>query len=258
MDPTLTPEQFKRYSRQIMLTEFGLKKQQQLADSHAVIFGLGGLGSPVSIYLAAAGVGTLTLVDFDTVDESNLQRQIVHREDRIGEKKVTSAKATLQSLNRWTHIHTIDHLPDDTELERLAAKADVVLDCTDNFDARFAINAACARTRTPLVSAAAIRWEGQLSVFDFRDPQCACYQCLYRDNSMEGMTCAESGIMAPVVGLLGSMQALEAIKTLTGLPTLKNRLMLVDGLTLQCRTLTLPQDPDCPLCRLRQQSAGAV
>ena len=255
MDHTLTPEQFKRYSRQIMLPEFGLEKQQQLADSHAVIFGLGGLGSPVSIYLAAAGVGTLTLVDFDTVDESNLQRQIVHREDRIGEKKVLSAKATLRSLNRWIRIHTVDHLPDETELEQLAAKADVVVDCTDNFDARFAINAACARTTTPLVSAAAIRWEGQLSVFDFRDPTCACYQCLYRDSSMEGMTCAESGIMAPVVGMLGSMQALETIKLLTGLPTLKNRLMLVDGLTLQCRTLTLPQDPDCPICRQRPSCA---
>ena len=244
----LTPEQFKRYSRQIMLMEFGLEKQQRLDDSHALIFGLGGLGSPVSIYLTAAGVGTLTLVDFDTVDESNLQRQIVHRESTVGQKKVASAQAELQRLNRWTQIHTVDHVPDETELDALIEAADVVLDCTDNFDARFAINAACARAKTPLVSAAAIRWEGQLSVFDFRDPDCACYQCLYKDASMEGMTCAESGIMAPVVGMMGSMQALEAVKLLTGLPTLKNKLLLVDGLTLSFRTLNLPKDPACPVC----------
>ncbi|WP_294945765.1 molybdopterin-synthase adenylyltransferase MoeB [Sulfurivirga sp.] len=245
---SLTPEQFKRYSRQIMLMEFGLEKQTQLHNSHAVIFGLGGLGSPASVYLTAAGVGRLTLVDFDAVDESNLQRQIVHREDRVGEKKVDSARRTLEALNRWTQIDTFDRVPDEAELAALVESADVVLDCTDNFDARFAINAACARAKVPLVSAAAIRWEGQLSVFDFRDPDCACYQCLYRDASMEGMTCAESGIMSPVVGMLGSMQALEAIKTLTGLPTLKNKLMLVDGLTLACRTLNLPKDPACPVC----------
>ncbi len=244
----LTPEQFKRYSRQIMLMEFGLEKQQRLADSHALIFGLGGLGSPVSVYLAAAGVGTLTLVDFDTVDESNLQRQIVHRESTVGQKKVASAKAELARLNRWIRIHTVDHVPDESELAQLIERADVVLDCTDNFDARFAINAACARARKPLVSAAAIRWEGQLSVFDFRDPDCACYQCLYKDASMEGMTCAESGIMSPVVGMMGSMQALEAVKVLTDLPTLKNKLLLVDGMTLSFRTLKLPKDPACPVC----------
>ncbi|HID00967.1 MAG TPA: molybdopterin-synthase adenylyltransferase MoeB [Piscirickettsiaceae bacterium] len=244
----LTPQQFKRYSRQIMLMEFGLEKQQQLADSHALIFGLGGLGSPVSIYLAAAGVGTLTLVDFDTVDESNLQRQIVHREESVGQKKVVSAKAELQRLNRWTRVHTVDHAPDETELAELVHQADVVVDCTDNFPARFAINAACARSQTPLVSAAAIRWEGQLSVFDFRDPGCACYQCLYKEASMAGMTCAESGIMSPVVGMMGSMQALETVKLLSGLPTLTNKLLLVDGLTLSFRTLNLPKDPACPVC----------
>lgn len=245
----LTPEQFKRYSRQIMLMEFGLEKQTQLHNSHALIFGLGGLGSPVSIYLTAAGIGKLTLVDFDTVDESNLQRQIVHRETSVGQSKVASAKATLQELNRWTQIDTFDRVPNEEERLALIQSADVVLDCTDNFDARFAINAACAKAKTPLVSAAAIRWEGQLSVFDFRDTECACYQCLYKDASMEGMTCAESGIMAPVVGMMGSMQALEAIKLLTGLPTLKNKLLLVDGLTLQFRTLNLPKDPACPVCQ---------
>ncbi len=245
----LTQEQFKRYSRQIMLMEFGLAQQTRLHNSHAVIFGLGGLGSPASIYLTAAGVGTLTLVDFDTVDESNLQRQIVHREDSVGQSKVTSAKATLQALNRWTQINTFEKKPDEHALLTLIQHADVVLDCTDNFDARFAINATCAQAHVPLVSAAAIRWEGQLSVFDFRDPECACYQCLYKDANMEGMSCAESGIMSPVVGMIGSMQALEAVKLLTGLPTLKNKLLLADGLSMQFRTLNLPKDPACPICQ---------
>jgi len=244
----LTPEQFKRYSRQIMLMEFGLEGQTKLHNAHAVIFGLGGLGSPVSVYLTAAGVGRLTLVDFDTVDESNLQRQIVHRENAVGRPKVESAQETLQALNRWTRIDTFHGVPDAETLQRLIEPADVVLDCTDNFDARFTINAACARARVPLVSAAAIRWEGQLSVFDFTDADCPCYQCLYRDATMEGMTCAESGVMSPVVGMMGSMQALEAIKLLAGLPTLKGKLLLVDGLAMQFRTLALPRDPACPVC----------
>ena len=244
----LTPEQFKRYSRQIMLMEFGLEGQTKLHNAHAVIFGLGGLGSPVSIYLTAAGVGHLTLVDFDTVDESNLQRQIVHRESSVGQPKVESARATLQALNRWTRIDTVHGVPDEAALQALIKDASVVLDCTDNFDARFAINAACAQARVPLVSAAAIRWEGQLSVFDFTDADCPCYQCLYKDATMEGMTCAQSGVMSPVVGMMGSMQALEAIKLLAGLPTLKGKLLLVDGLTLQFRTLALPKDPACPIC----------
>ncbi len=246
----LNDAELSRYSRQILLPEIDYAGQCQLKASHAIIFGLGGLGSPASLYLAAAGVGKLTLVDFDQVDDSNLQRQVVHTEARIGENKVDSAKQTLQALNHFIEIETLTEVPQNAEaLQKLIDEADVVLDCTDNFDSRFALNAACHATQTPLVSGAAIRWEGQLSTFDFRQSGGPCYQCLYKPGSEAEMTCSQNGVLAPVVGMVGSMQAIEAIKALLNLPTLHGKLMLIDAYTMMIRTLNLKPDPHCPICQ---------
>lgn len=246
----LNDDELNRYSRQILLPEVDYAGQCQLKASHVVIFGLGGLGSPASLYLAAAGVGKLTLIDFDTVDDSNLQRQVVHREKSIGQTKVESAKQTLQEINRFIEIETLTTPPEDEQaLQALVATADVVLDCTDNFNSRFALNAACFAARTPLVSGAAIRWEGQLSTYDFRQGKGPCYQCLYKAGSDTEMTCSQNGVLAPVVGMIGSMQAIEAIKVLLNLPTLHGKLMLVDALTMMVRTLNLKPDPQCPVCK---------
>ena len=245
----LTDDELSRYSRQILLPEVDYGGQCHLKGSHAIIFGLGGLGSPASLYLTAAGVGKLTLVDFDTVDASNLQRQVVHREKSIGQTKVESAKQTLQEINHHIEIDTLTSVPEDVQaLQSLIQTADVVLDCTDNFSSRFVLNAACFATRIPLVSGAAIRWEGQLSTYDFRQGQGPCYQCLYKAGSETEMTCSQNGILAPVVGMIGSMQAIEAIKVLLNLPTLHGKLMLVDALTMMIRTLNLKADPKCPIC----------
>lgn len=246
---TLTDEELSRYSRQILLPEVDYAGQLKLKQSHAIIFGLGGLGSPASLYLASAGLGKLTLVDFDEVDDSNLQRQVVHREANIGQKKVESAKQNLAALNHFIEIETLDAPPtEESDLIALIEQADVVLDCTDNFDSRFALNKACFKTQTPLVSGAAIRWEGQLSTYDFRDGKGPCYQCLYKAGSEAEMTCSQNGVLSPVVGMIGSMQAIEAIKALLNLPTLNGKLMLVDAYRMMIRTLNLKADPECPVC----------
>ncbi|MGC9386191.1 MAG: HesA/MoeB/ThiF family protein [Hydrogenovibrio sp.] len=245
----LSEAQQSRYSRQIQLTDIGLEGQQRLTQSHAVIFGLGGLGSPAALYLAAAGIGTLTLVDFDQVDDSNLQRQVIHCESRIGQDKVASAKASLQALNHFTEIHTVSEKLSEDAMASLITQADIVLDCTDNFETRYALNRQCRRNRIPLVSAAAIRWEGQLTTYDFRQPNSPCYQCLYKEEQGQELTCRQNGVLAPVVGMIGSMQAIEAIKVLLNLPTLVGKLMIMDARTMQFRTLNLPKDPDCKTCR---------
>lgn len=249
----LTDAELIRYSRQILLPDIDYQGQLLLSQSHAVIFGLGGLGSPVALYLAAAGIGTLTLVDFDTVDDSNLQRQIIHNEQRLGEPKVTSAKQQLQALNHHIEIRTLHQKLTDSELSELVKEADILLDCTDNFDSRYALNQACFTHKKPLVSGAAIRWEGQLTTYDFRNDAHACYQCLYKSASTQEMNCTENGVVAPLVGMIGSMQAMEAIKALLNLPTLAGKLMIIDGMTLQIRTLTLPKDPKCPTCSINGQ-----
>jgi molybdopterin/thiamine biosynthesis adenylyltransferase len=247
---TFNDEQLLHYSRQIMLPHFGIEGQQKLQDAHAIIMGIGGLGSPAAMYLAAAGVGRLTLVDFDTVDHSNLQRQIIHNTGSIGYSKVTSAKETLLKLNPETIIHTIDKKLSEEELESLISDVDCVLDATDNFNSRFLINKACVKQKTALVSAAAIQYEGQISVFDMTQTDSACYACLYAEQGEESTSCSDNGILAPVVGILGSMQALEAIKLICGIgETLKNRLLIFDALTLQWRTMKLRKDPDCPVCK---------
>lgn len=241
--------QLRRYSRQIRLPQVGESGQQKLVDARVLIIGMGGLGSPASMYLAAAGVGHLVVSDFDRVDETNLQRQIVHGESSIGESKASSAKHRLLSINPRVHVDALDYELDDDELEQQVARATVVVDCTDNFTSRFTLNRACLAQRTPLVSAAAIRWEAQLSTFDSRRDDSPCYRCLYPDTSVEGATCAAEGVISPLVGIVGSIQALEVLKIVTGAgETLCGRLLLVDGLSMEFQTLGLNRNPECPDC----------
>lgn len=244
----LNSDEMSRYSRQIMMPQIGATGQLKLAQSHAVIFGLGGLGSPVSMYLAAAGVGKLTLVDFDDVDDSNLQRQIVHREHNIGLPKVASAKQNLESLNRHIEIDTVSDKLSEEQALQLIQHADVVIDCTDNFETRYALNRSCHSAKIPLVSGAAIRWEGQLTTYDFRLDTAPCYQCLYSEDSGQELTCRQNGVLSPVVGMLGSMQAVEAIKALLNISTLNGKLMIIDAYTMMIRTLNLKKDPHCKHC----------
>ena len=239
-----------RYARHIMLPQFGIEAQEKLKSSHALIIGMGGLGSPAAMYLAAAGVGTLTLVDDDVVELSNLQRQLVHNSNSIGKAKVDSARHCLAELNPLISINTINARLEPAELRKQISHADVVLDCTDNFDSRFAINAACFATNVPLVSGAAIAMQGQLSVFDPRVPESPCYRCLYDDNSNdEALACSENGVLSPVVGTIGTLQAVEALKLLTGIgETLRGRLLVFDALHMDWRSIRLKADPACPIC----------
>jgi len=241
-------EQLLRYSRQIMLPEIGFEGQQKLLASRVLIIGLGGLGSPAAMYLAAAGVGELVLVDFDQVDLSNLQRQIIHNSNSIGQPKVESARDTLANINPNCHIHCINQQLDGEALSAQVAKADLVVDASDNFATRFALNEASVATQTPLISGAAIRMEGQVSVFTGK-PGDPCYRCLYGDGIEVEQTCSENGVLSPVVGIIGSIQATEAIKVLTGAGTsLKGKLLILDALHMQWRSLKLSTDPNCPVC----------
>ena len=241
-------EQLLRYSRQIMLPAIGIEGQERLRDATALIIGLGGLGSPVAMYLAAAGVGTLVLADFDRVDLTNLQRQIAHTSARIGMAKVDSARETLKALNPETRILTLEQRLEGKALAEQVAHADVVIDGCDNFTTRFAVNAACRAQRTPLVSGAAIRMEGQVTVFSGQ-PDSPCYHCLYPSEGQLDETCSANGVLAPLVGVIGSIQAIEAIKLLTGAgETLDGRLLLFDALQMEWRTIKLKPDPECPIC----------
>lgn len=248
MTKELNDNELMRYSRQILLPEIDYNGQLKLSQSHALIIGLGGLGSPVAMYLASAGVGQLTLVDFDEVDESNLQRQVIHNESRVGLNKAESAAQSLRQLNHTTQLNVITHQLDADELAQQIDQADIVLDCSDNFDTRFVLNQACFKAQKPLVSGAAIRWEGQLTTYDFRNSQSPCYECLYKRGTNTDQTCSQNGVVAPLVGMVGSMQALEAIKALVGLPTLMGQLMLIDGLTMSIRRFNLNKDPECQHC----------
>ena len=245
----MNDEQLLRYNRHIMLPQIGYEGQQKLQEAHVLIIGLGGLGSPASMYLTSAGVGQLTLIDNDTVELSNLQRQLVHRNQNIGEAKVSSAKKNLAEINPDTIINTIENTIDETQLYQQVELADIVLDATDNFEARFAINKACMVQKKPLVSGAAIRFEGQVSVFNPNINNCPCYSCLYPDTNAPEETCSENGILSPVVGVIGSLQALEAIKIICGVgEPLYGKLLLFDGLTQQWRTMKFKKDPTCPVC----------
>ncbi len=239
-----------RYARHIMLPQFGIEGQQRLKAAHALIIGMGGLGSPAAMYLAAAGVGRLTLVDDDMVELSNLQRQLIHKTSMLGKAKVDSARQALAELNPLVSIHTVNARLQGQDLQQQIRSADVVLDCTDNFDSRFAINAACYAEKTPLVSGAAIGMQGQLSVFDARRDDSPCYRCLYDDNSSEeALACSENGVLSAVVGTIGTLQAVEALKLLTGIgETLCGRLLIFDGLHMEWRTLRLTADKHCPVC----------
>ncbi|MFK8068238.1 MAG: ThiF family adenylyltransferase [Gammaproteobacteria bacterium] len=242
-------EQLLRYSRQIMLPEFDIKGQQKLLNSTILLIGLGGLGSPVSMYLASAGVGHLILVDFDSVELSNLQRQIVHSTNDLNRAKVESAKERLLALNPDCKITTINKQLDEKDLLQQTKIANVVIDGSDNFATRFAVNKACHDTKTPLVSGAAIRFEGQLSVFDHRDSNAPCYRCLYNDDEFSDETCSQTGVIAPLLGIIGSMQALETIKLITNIgKTLIGQLMLFDATTSEFQTMKYKKDPDCPVC----------
>lgn len=237
-----------RYSRQILLPEIGIEGQQRLRNSRALVIGLGGLGSPVAMYLGAAGLGELVLVDDDRVDLSNLQRQVVHGTADIGMPKVESARRRLADLNPECRVTPqVERIQGGT-LRQAIQEADVVLDCCDNFETRFQVNRHCHALRTPLVSGAAIRWEGQVAVFLYGsgDP---CYHCLYGGGEDPQQRCSENGVIAPLVGVIGSLQALEAIKVLCGVgDSLRSRLMVFDGLNATWRTLRLRADPACPVC----------
>ena len=242
-------EQLLRYSRQIMLPEIDMDGQLRLAKSQVLIIGLGGLGSPLSIYLTTAGVGTLVLVDYDVVAISNLQRQILYREADIGKSKVQIAKQHLQALNTNTRLLTIERALEKEELDEQVAAADVVADASDNFATRFAVNASCVRMRTPLVSAAAIRFEGQISVFDPAAADSPCYRCLYDEDSHTDESCTANGVAAPLLGVLGSLQAMEVMKIVTGKgTTLRGKLLLVDLFHADMQFAELLRDPACPVC----------
>ena len=238
-----------RYSRQIMLPEVDIAGQERLRAAHVAIVGLGGLGSPAALYLAAAGVGTLSLLDFDTVDTSNLQRQIIHRQTSIGELKVNSAKRSLLELNPDLVIHTESRVLDEPSLHQLAERVDLIVDATDNFMVRYAMNKASIAMRTPIVSAAAIRFEAQLTTFDPRRPDSPCYACLYPEASAMDQTCSENGVIAPLVGIVGAFQALEAIKVLVGIgESLVGRVLFFDAKYAEWREFKLPKSPGCPAC----------
>ncbi|MCS5586161.1 MAG: molybdopterin-synthase adenylyltransferase MoeB [Gammaproteobacteria bacterium] len=239
-----------RYSRQIILPEVSIEGQQTLLDSTMLLIGVGGLGSPSAMYLAAAGVGHLIIADFDKVELSNLQRQVIHHTDDIGEFKVDSAKAKMLAINPDVKITTVKDLSENN-LNDWVAKADVVLDGTDNFDTRFKVNQACVTETTPLVSAAVIRFEGQLSVFKGYEVDQPCYQCLYSSQGNSDENCTDNGILAPVAGMLGTMQALQAVKVVLNLgEQLVGKLMVIDALDLSFRKIKVDKDNSCHICNV--------
>ena len=242
----------RRYSRQIFLPQLGEAGQQRLLDARVTIVGLGGLGSPVAMYLAAAGVGELVLVDFDRVELSNLQRQIIHGAEDVDRLKVESAAATIARLNPATRVEMVARALDEDELLAAARRSAVMVDASDNFETRYALNAACVAAGTPLVSGAATGWDGQVAVFDPRRDDGPCYHCIYPDTGGPGETCDQAGIFAPLLGIVGSAQATEVLKLVaaTGEP-LAGRLMIIDALAMEIRTLRIPRDPGCAVCSHR-------
>jgi molybdopterin-synthase adenylyltransferase len=246
----LDDAQLLRYSRHILLNEIGVEGQEALLASHALVIGAGGLGSPVALYLGSAGVGRITVVDHDVVDETNLQRQIAHNLARVGRPKAESIREAIAAINPDVQVTPVVQRADEALLDTLIAQADVVLDCTDNFATRHAINRACVKHRRPLVSGAAIRMDGQLSVFDTRSPGNPCYACVFPETAgLEETRCATMGVFAPLVGIVGSMQAAEALKLLTGLGSrLTGQLLMLDGRDLAFHQITVPQNPQCAVC----------
>jgi len=239
-----------RYSRHILLDEIGIEGQERIAKSHAVVIGAGGLGSPVALYLGSAGVGRITVVDHDVVDMTNLQRQIAHTMARVGEPKVASIETAIHAINPNVQVTPVIARADAALLDALVATADVVLDCCDNFTTRHAINAACVKHRKPLVSGAAIRFDGQICVYDLRNSNSPCYACVFPpDNTFEETRCATMGVFAPLVGIIGSIQAAEALKLLSGAGRpLTGRLLMLDGRGMEFNEVRIGRQTDCPVC----------
>lgn len=247
--------QLLRYNRQIMVPEIDIEGQEKILQGSAAVVGLGGLGSPVAMYLATAGVGHLTLIDDDNVDETNLQRQIIHSEASLSSSKTKSAARWIRSINSAVSLSCIDHRPNDAELRAICRKVDVAVDCTDNAESRYLLNTCCFETQTVLVSGAAIRMEGQLVVFDFRNSRSPCYRCLYPDMHSENLNCAENGVFAPIVGIIGTMQAMEALKSIAGLAGSDvGSVTYVDGKRMEFKKLQLRKNPNCPTCSVQSQS----
>jgi molybdopterin/thiamine biosynthesis adenylyltransferase len=246
----MNDQQLLRYARHLMLDEIGIEGQQRLLDAHALVIGAGGLGSPAVLYLATAGVGRITVVDHDTVDLTNLQRQIAHNLSRVGLPKAESARATVTALNPDVQVHALVRRADAELLHDLVRKADVVLDCCDNFRTRHAVNQACVTHRKPLVSGAAIGWDAQISVYDVRQPDAPCYACLFPpDAAYEEVACATMGVFAPLVGVVGSVQAAEALKLLAGTgESLAGRLLMLDARRMAWDSVSLARQPACPVC----------
>ena len=246
----MTDDQLLRYSRHILLDELGIEGQQRLLAAHALIIGVGGLGSPVALYLGTAGVGRLTIVDHDTVDVTNLQRQIAHNLARVGKPKAESARDTIAAINPDVQVLPLVERADAARLDVLVRDADVVVDCSDNFATRHAVNAACVAHRKPLVSGAAIGFDGQVSVYDTRDAQAPCYACLFpAEATFEEVQCATMGVFAPLVGIIGSVQAAEALKLLAGIgSSLAGRLQMLDARAMAWTEIRLARNADCGVC----------
>lgn len=246
----MTDEQLLRYARHILLDEFGIEGQKRLLQSRVLIVGAGGLGSPAALYLAAAGVGNILLADDDAVELSNLQRQILHTTATVGQAKAISGQATLNRINPEVNIQAIVKRLTEADLNSLVASVDLVLDCCDNFDTRHAINKACVNNYKPLVSGAAIRFDGQVSVYNLSDPNSPCYNCLFPEGSSAiELRCATTGVLGPLVGIVGSMQAAEALKLLGGMgQVLQGRLLCIEALSMQWNTLRFKRDPGCVVC----------
>jgi molybdopterin/thiamine biosynthesis adenylyltransferase len=249
----MTDDQLLRYSRHILLDELGIEGQQRLLAAHALIIGAGGLGSPVALYLGTAGVGRLTIVDHDTVDVTNLQRQIAHNLARVGKPKAESARDTIAAINPDVQVRPLVERADAARLDTLVRDADVVVDCSDNFKTRHAVNAACVAHKKPLVSGAAIGFDGQVSVYDTRDAEAPCYACLFpAEATFEEVQCATMGVFAPLVGIIGSVQAAEALKLLTGVGiSLAGRLQMLDGRSMAWTEIRMQRNAGCAVCAPR-------
>lgn len=246
----LTDDELMRYSRQILLPSFDVAGQARLKSARVLVVGAGGLGCPVALYLAAAGVGHLTLADDDVIELANLQRQIAFENTQLGEPKAQALAEQMRRINPLITVEAVTERLEGDDVLRQVQACDLVLDCTDNFATRFAINKACVKAGVPLVSGAAIRGEGQLAVFDARQPDAPCYQCLYPDQGNDELTCSEAGVIGPLVGIIGACQAMEAIKMLAGVgQPLIGRLLVLDAWRMDWRELKLTRDPECPVCR---------
>ena len=244
----MNPDQLDRYARQIRLSQIGEQGQQKILDSSVLIIGMGGLGSPAAMYLAAAGIGKLVISDYDMVEVSNLQRQIIHSTARIGDNKVDSAKQSIEAINPDCQVETIGYQLDEDELKSVIQRVDIVLDCCDNFPTRFEVNRYCVETKTPLVTGAAIRLEGQIMNYQ-PAVQGPCYQCLYTQIYENAETCEMEGVLGPVVGVIGTMQALQALLILTDQgESLIGKLLLLDAASMEWQGVKLPKNPACPVC----------